>query len=83
MRYTVSDCCVALILGREETLSAQTAKNIINELLKKNTGLVWDEMYIDIFSGKSGSLLLARPKVITKMSIAPYALPFLKDYFTE
>ena len=79
---TVSSRCVAIVLDGNMNFDHRSAERLVRRLLEHRK-LVWKAMYIDVFTYDDRTLLLARPEEITKVYIAPYALPWLADYFTE
>lgn len=79
----IAESYAAVLLDNGNPLCANQAETMILQLLKKEGMPLWDGMYIDEFCASNNVLLLARPKKYTGIRIADYALPFLKDYFTE
>ncbi len=59
------------------------AEQLIRELLNINHIPQWSSICIDIFTGDENALFFAYPLHEIKLTLAPYALPFLEQYFTE
>lgn len=80
---SANDSFVALILDESIHLDPQIAETLVRRELKNRKIKEWVNMYIDVFTAGGLCLLLARPNNITKISLAPYVIPWLMDYFTE
>ena len=80
---TVSDSFVALILDGDIQIDSASAEAMVRHELERMHKLQWLSMQIDCFAAGDNVMLLARPGDISRVYIAPYALPWLKDYFTE
>jgi len=79
----VTGRCVALMLDKAAPIDSDSAQSLVRRVLEQRNMPVWNAMYIDVFTGNDRSMLLARPETISRVSIAPYALPWFMDYFTE
>lgn len=80
--YCVNSRCVAFSTAAGKCLSRADAEDMVKKLLSKNHMEPWSTIHIDMFSSGDAKLCLAYPGQAMKISIAPYALPFIADYFT-
>lgn len=79
----VSDSFVALAFNEGEAIDSTSAEAMVRcELERRHKGQ-WKSVEIDLFTAGDSVLLLARPGKLSRVYIAPYALPWLMDYFTE
>ena len=66
-----------VLINREET------KDYIQQALISAGFAAWSNMCIDFYGIKDENICFAYPCEYSKISIAPYALPFIEEYFTE
>jgi len=83
MICSVSDSFVALDLDKSSPVDCASAEAMVRGELEKQKKDQWKSMEIDCFAAGNSIFLLARPGEISRVYIAPYALPWLMDYFTE
>lgn len=74
---------VTLLIHNDENMTPAQAEQAVRHALAVCGYTPWESMSIDIFQGPEGSLLIACPKQEPEVHIAPYALPFFNEYFTE
>ena len=68
---------------RGAALSAGAARMLVDYAQHVRGTQHWGAIGIDAFSGGGESLLLARPATVLRLSLADYALPVLRKYFTD
>lgn len=76
---TVSRGCVALCVHRCPAPEPETAATLIRSALKQNGLDAWPRMEIDLFPAGGDTLIVARPAAEMIVSVAGYALPFLRE----
>ncbi|HHU22042.1 MAG TPA: hypothetical protein GXZ52_01280 [Clostridiales bacterium] len=83
--HAVSADCVALLLDTEESadLNMETAASLVRSALILKGEKPWDGMEIDLFSSEDSCLIIATPRNLPQVSIADYALPFLRETGTD
>lgn len=78
----VTDNYVAILVEGDDIIGRNRAAAIVNTALVSHGLMPWQDICIDLFTGKGCSLIVARPGNISDVSVADYALPFLQDYLT-
>ena len=81
--YTVGSDCIAFSLTANELAGEEEMKTIVKKILKDNLLPVWDNFVVEIYTGVCGSLCLARPKPKINITVSPFLLKYLMEYFTE
>jgi hypothetical protein len=76
---TVSSDCVALYVHRHPAPGPETAASLIRGALRQSGLDAWPRMEIDLFPAGSDTLIVARPASEMIVSVAGYALPFLRE----
>lgn len=84
MEYEVVDeNIVVVLLHNEDGIAPSQAKALVRTALSYCGLEPWCTIDIDIFPGRDETLLIAKPGIFYKTSVADYALPFFNRYFTE
>lgn len=81
--YSVSDKCAAFSTESGENAGIREAEKILRKLLDSKHLKQWKQIHFDVFAGNASTLFLAYPEPEIKITVAPYALPFIQEYFTE
>ena len=81
--YTVNRKYMAFSLSGCEILGEAEAESFVKKLLEQWHLPCWQKIAIEVFAGQDEALYLAHPAPEIKISVAPYLLPFLGEYFTE
>ena len=80
--YCINRRCAAFCTEPGEILSITQAEETVKKLLKDSKIDNWPCINIDVFCSDEKMLYLAYPGDELKITIAPYALPFIAEYFT-
>ena len=81
--HTISKNCAAFSLPLGELGSKDDMERLCRREMEKHKLKPWRSMHIDIFTSSDTALCLAYPKEYEEIHLAPYAIPFLREYFTE
>ena len=76
---TVSCGCVAICVHKSPAPGPEAAASLIRGALKKRGLAAWPRMEIDLFPSGSDTLIVARPAAEMIVTVAEYALPFLRE----
>ena len=61
----------------------EEAEKCIKKILNSAGLTPWNNICIDYYGINNKNICFAYPCEYSKISIAPYALPFIEEYFTE
>ncbi len=79
----INDRYIVFSVESEKTMDKFEAEAVVRSLLHDKGLPYWKKIHIDMFSSRESILYIAYPEVVLSFSLADYALPFLKEYFTE
>ena len=74
---------VSILIHSSLAPTRKCADKLLRYALRCGGKSPWVKTEIDTIAGKRETLLIARPLPLLSVRIAPYALPFLQEYFTE
>ena len=77
----VRDDLVALLVEGTEMIGRRRASAYVNLALISHGLEPWEDINIDLFTGRDCCLILARPGNVGHVTVADYALPFLSEFF--
>lgn len=66
-----------------EIMNETETKDFVRKQLQEKLIPSWNNISIEVFTGSGEALYLAHPIDSLKISIAPFLLPYMRDYFTE
>ncbi len=81
--YAVCSQYMAFSVSTKNLLNEDESEKFIRELLRKNMLSQWKNIHIDVFANEDTALYIAYPEPGIEIRLADYALPFIKEYFTE
>ena len=81
--YCINERCAAFSLASGEKFSREDAEKLVKSLISSKNIENWDTIHIDMFACGCRRLYIAYPDARLRISIAPYALPYISEYFTE
>ena len=81
--YCINERCAAFCIDSTERFSRKDAEELVKSLISTKKLESWETIHIDMFACGCRRLYLAYPDARLKISIAPYALPYISEYFTE
>ncbi len=81
--HTANSHYVAFSLAGTEIMGEAEAVKTVKRILRERLIPCWNNISVEIFMGPNGALCLAHPTNELKISISPFLLPFLNEYFTE
>ena len=81
--HAISNSCAAFSLPLNELVGEDDMEKLCRRIIENHKLKPWPGMNIDVFTNSDTALCLAYPAKCGKIHIAPYALPYLKEYFTE
>ncbi len=81
--HSVCERYAAFSVSSSETFNVRDIGTTLRNILMMNNIKPWSQIHVDVFSGGDETMYLAYPENGLSISIAPYALPFIKEYFTE
>lgn len=81
--HTATANYVAFSLSENELIGETEALKLVKAILNERLLPCWENISIEIFTGSHGALCLAHPMEEIKISVSPFLLPFLNEYFTE
>lgn len=79
----LTSSCVAFTAEKNEYISENDAKALIDAEFEKRSIKKWSKINVDFFCCGGEKLYIARPEMRLEIRLAEYALPFLTEYFTE
>ena len=72
---------ISILLPDGVRLTPGAVRVLLGRALRRGGGGSWGGAVCDVFPGRRGTLILARPGVSAR--IADYALPFIHKHFTD
>lgn len=81
--HVLCDSYAVFTLEENNFVEKKAAENLLRRAMCEKHLKQWENIHFEVFCGKHGTLYLAFPENGIKIHIAPYALPFLNEYFTE
>ena len=72
---------ISILLPDGVRLTPGAVRVLLGRALRRGGGGSWGGAVCDVFPGRRGTLILARPGVSAR--IADYAVPILNKYFTD
>jgi len=81
--HILSSRFIIFTLPSHEYNANVSIKGIVHRIQRENSMPIWNKIRADVFSSEKECLYIVYPDEIQKISLASYALPYLRDYFTE
>ncbi len=81
--HTVCSEFIAFSLSGAELMGESEATDFVREQLRESLLPCWHNISVEVFAGSGEALYLAHPLDSMKISIAPFLMPFIEEYFTE
>lgn len=80
--YHISSKCAVFTASAREKIGKTEAESLVKRMLAEKH-MQWCNIGLDMFCSGEDVLFIAYPVDGLKITIAPYALPFIAEYFTE
>ncbi len=78
----VCNKCIIFTLAYCEFIAEDKIKDAVRKIQRDNSLPIWKNIKIDAYSCGKEFLFFVYPDEIQKICLAPYALPYLNEYFT-
>lgn len=81
--YCINESCAAFGAEEGACIGHREAEIYIRRIIRERKLKGWDNINIDMFCAGKRRLFIAWPGGRLEFRIAPYAIPFIAEYFTE